>query len=69
MLGSLRCRLRDEASERMNAPQEVIGDVHEEKKEAFADGKNVVINRFPFNQSESVCGLIEKECDSFESHV
>ena len=69
MLGSVHCILSDEASEKMNAPQEVIGDVHEERKEAFADGKNVVTSWFFFNQNESFCGLLEQECDSFGSHV
>ena len=52
----------------MDAPKMVVGDVHEERKEGFADGKQVVISWFSVDRSESFCGLLEEECDGFWGH-
>jgi hypothetical protein len=54
MVGFVRCSLGDKTCERMDSSNKVKGDIHEDRKEGFADSKNVTIKRIVGGKPDTI---------------
>jgi hypothetical protein len=59
MVGSLRHCIPQDGCERVDPPELVVGDLHQDREERLPDREEIVICRLPLNEGEAISRLLK----------
>ena len=69
MFGGVPHVVRDEGRERVDSPELIVGDLHEDREERLPDRQEIVVRGLSFDGRKGIPGLLEEEGDRVGRHA
>ena len=68
MVGGVLRGIHEDSRERVDPPQLIVGDLHEDGEERLPDREEIVVRGLPLDGGEGVPCLFEEEGDRVRGH-
>ena len=68
MVGSVPHAIRDDGGEGVDAPQLIVGDLHQDGEKRLPDRQEIVVRGLSLEGRKSIAGLFEEESDRVGRH-
>jgi hypothetical protein len=68
MVGSVPHAIRDDGGEGVDAPQLIVGDLHQDGEKRLADRQEIVVRGLSLEGRISIAGLFEEKSDRVGRH-